>query len=215
MTANQTEPEMQIPDEPPEPDVTEQAETAAPPGQRTEAPAAEEAAAQRSAGHPAEQEVAELKDRLLRALAENENLIRRAKRDREDTAKYAAANFARDMLTVADNLNRAIAAAPEGAREDETVRAFVEGVELTGRELLSALERHGIRRISPLGEKFNHDLHEALFEVPTSDAAPGTVVQVLEDGYVIHDRLLRAAKVGVAKAMPGGSGGGHRVDTTA
>ena len=93
---------------------------------------------------------------------------------------------------------------------------FVEGVELTGRELLSALERHGIRKISPLGEKFNHDLHEALFEVPTSDAAPGTVVQVLEDGYVIHDRLLRAAKVGVAKALPGAGGnGGHKVDTTA
>lgn len=207
MTANQTEPETQSPEEPAEPDVMEQAESA-------EAPA--EAAAPPPSGKTPEQEIAELKDRLLRSLAENENLIRRAKRDREDTAKYAAANFARDMLTVADNLNRALAAVPEGARDDETVRAFVEGVELTGRELLAALERHGIRKISPLGEKFNHDLHEALFEVPTSDAAPGTVVQVLEDGYVIHDRLLRAAKVGVAKALPGAGGeGGHKVDTTA
>ena len=207
MTANQTEPEMQSPEEPAEPDVMEQAEAA-------EAPA--KAAAPPPAGKTPEQEIAELKDRLLRSLAENENLIRRAKRDREDTAKYAAANFARDMLTVADNLNRALAAVPGGARDDETIRAFVEGVELTGRELLSALERHGIRKISPLGEKFNHDLHEALFEVPTSDAAPGTVVQVLEDGYVIHDRLLRAAKVGIAKALPGADGnGGHKVDTTA
>lgn len=207
MTANQTEPEM---DSPEEPDVMEQAEAA-------EAPIAREPAEaqQQPAGKAAEEEIAALKDRLLRALAENENLIRRARRDREDTAKYAAANFARDMLTVADNLNRALAAVPESVRGDEATRAFVEGVELTGRELLAALERHGIRKISPLGEKFNHDLHEALFEVPTSDAAPGTVVQVLEDGYVIHDRLLRAAKVGVARALPGGGNGGHRVDTTA
>ena len=204
MTANQTEPEVQSPEQPAEPDATQ-------PGAAAAAPPAE-----KSGGKTPEQEIAELKDRLLRALAENENLIRRAKREREDTAKYAAANFARDMLMVADNLHRALAAMPEAVRGDENAKGFVEGVELTGRELLAALERHGIRKISPLGEKFNHDLHEALFEVPTSDAAPGTVVQVLEDGYVIHDRLLRAAKVGVAKALPGTAGdGGHKVDTTA
>jgi len=204
MTANQTEPEVQSPEQPAESGATQpEAAAAVPP-------------AEKSGGKTPEQEIAELKDRLLRALAENENLIRRAKREREDTAKYAAANFARDMLMVADNLHRALAAMPEAVRGDENAGGFVEGVELTGRELLAALERHGIRKISPLGEKFNHDLHEALFEVPTSDAAPGTVVQVLEDGYVIHDRLLRAAKVGVAKALPGMAGdGGHKVDTTA
>jgi molecular chaperone GrpE len=219
MTANQTEPEREFPEEPAEPDMMEQAEAAEAPVEHQPAELSEQAAEprpaeQQPAGKAAE-EIAALKDRLLRALAENENLIRRAKRDREDTAKYAAANFARDMLTVADNLNRALAAVPESVRGDDATRAFIEGVELTGRELLAALERHGIRKISPLGEKFNHDLHEALFEVPTSDAAPGTVVQVLEDGYVIHDRLLRAAKVGVARALPGGSDGGYRGDTTA
>jgi molecular chaperone GrpE len=164
-----------------------------------------------------EDEVAELKDRLLRALAENENLIRRARRDREDAAKYAAANFARDMLKVSDNLRRAMDSVPQELREaDEATRAFIEGVELTERELLSTLERHGITRISPLGDKFNHDLHEALFEVPTDEVEPGTVVQVMEDGYIIHDRLLRAARVGVAKALPAAGGdGGHQVDTTA
>jgi len=168
----------------------------------------------------AKSEVAELRDKLLRALAENENLLRRAKREREDTAKYAAANFARDMLAVADNLGRALESVPPALREMEDAAGFLDGVELTERELRATLERHGITRISPLGEKFDHDRHEALFEVPTSDAEPGTVVQVLQDGYVIHDRLLRAARVGVAKALPDGGGSdkdgdGHAVDTTA
>ena len=165
-----------------------------------------------------EEESAELKDRLLRSLAENENLIRRARRDREDATKYAAANFARDMLSVSDNLRRAMDAVPPELREsDDAAKAFLEGVELTERELLSTLERHGITRISPLGEKFNHDLHEALFEVPTNDADPGTVVQVMEEGYTIHDRLLRAARVGIAKALPapGGDDDERKVDTTA
>lgn len=188
-------------------------------GAQSEADASAEAAdtVAAQAAEPAktpEEEIGELKDRLLRALAENENLIRRARRDREDAAKYAVANFARDMLKVADNLQRAMGAVPAELREaDDAARAFLEGVELTERELLSTLERHGITRISPLGEKFDHDRHEALFEVPTNDAEPGTVVQVMEDGYIIHDRLLRAARVGVAKALPGA--GEHQVDTTA
>lgn len=165
-----------------------------------------------------EEEIAQLKDRLLRSLAENENLIRRGRREREDAMKYAAANFARDMLSVADNLARALEVAPDPAEagEDSTLAAFIEGVELTGRELASALERHKIVKISPLGEKFDHDRHEALFEVPTSDVAPGTVVQVVEDGYMIHDRLLRAARVGVAKALDsdGSEGDEHTVDRT-
>ena len=148
-----------------------------------------------------EAEIADLKDKLLRALADNENTIRRAKREREDTAKYAAANFARDMLTVADNLNRAIAAIPKSLHsDDDEITGFLEGINLTSRELLTVLERHGIERISPLGEKFNHDQHEALFEVPTADKESGIVVQVVEDGFMIHERLLRPAKVGVSKA---------------
>jgi molecular chaperone GrpE len=164
-----------------------------------------------------EAEIADLKDKLLRALADNENTIRRAKREREDTAKYAAANFARDMLTVADNLQRALDATPDGLRDgDDQSKSFLEGIELTGRELLSVLERHGIKRISPMGEKYNHDQHEALFEVPTSDAEPGMVMQVIEDGFMIHSRLLRAAKVGVSKAISSpDEGEGHNVDTTA
>lgn len=169
---------------------------------------------------PAE-EIAELKDKLLRSLAENENQIRRARRDREDATKYAAANFARDMLGVADNIRRAMEAVPEGLnQEDAAVKGFLEGIALTERELLTTLERHGIKKLSPLGEKFDHDHHEALFEVPTNDAEPGTVMQVVEEGFIIHDRLLRAARVGVAKALapptpPGDGEDGHQVDTTA
>ena len=164
-----------------------------------------------------EEQIAELKDKLLRALAENENILRRAKREREDAAKYAAANFARDMLTVGDNLHRALAAIPDALRAgDDATKSFIEGVDMTGRDLLSVLERHGIKRLSPLGEKFNHDQHEALFEVLTTEAAPGTVVQVVEDGFMIHDRLLRPARVGVAKAAPDeGESEGHAVDTSA
>ena len=164
-----------------------------------------------------EEQIADLKDKLLRALAENENIIRRARREREDAGKYAAANFARDMLSVGDNLHRALAAIPDALRDgDAETKAFIEGVEMTGRELLSVLERHGIVRISPLGEKFDHDRHEALFEVPTADADPGVVVQVLEDGFMVHERLLRPARVGVAKALADpGDTEGHAVDTSA
>lgn len=156
-------------------------------------------------------EIAELKDKLLRALAETENVRRRATKEREDTSKYAIAGFARDMLGIADNLRRALDNAPQ----DGSAQTFVEGVALTERELQAALERHGIKKLDPKGEKYNHDLHEAMFEVPTADAAPGTVVQVVEPGYMIHDRLLRPARVGVAKALPGAAGAGQQVDTTA
>ncbi len=170
-----------------------------------------------SGGMTPEEQIADLKDKLLRALAENENTIRRARREREDAAKYASANFARDMLSVGDNLHRAMAAIPDALRDGEgEVKSFIEGVEMTGRELLSVLERHGIVRISPMGEKFDHEKHEALFEVPTADADPGTVVQVVEDGFMIHDRLLRPARVGVARASADpGESEGHAVDTSA
>lgn len=148
-----------------------------------------------------ERELAETKDKLLRALADMENLRRRTQKEREDTAKYAVANFAREMLTVADNLRRAIEAIPEEARQtDELIKGVVEGVELTERDLQGAFERLGIVKIDPMGEKFTHEFHEALYEAPSEDAEPGTVIHVMEIGYVLHDRLLRPARVGVAKA---------------
>jgi len=205
MTDEKKTPESETPEDAPQPEPAVDQDAAAP---ETEG----ESAPQDGGAGEAPDEAAVLKDRLLRALAENENIVRRARKDREDAAKYAAANFARDMLSVADNLRRALDSMPPSLREDDAGKTLAEGVELTEKELLAALERHGIKRISPMGERFNHDLHEAMFEVPTNEAAPGTVVQVMEEGYVIHDRLLRAARVGIAKALPES---GHTVDTTA
>ena len=150
-----------------------------------------------------EAEIAALNDRLLRTLAEGENLRRRAQREREETAKYAIAGFARDVLGVGDNLRRALETLPEGASsEDGPMKPFIEGVALTERELLGVFERHGVEKLDPAGQKFDHNLHEAMFEVPTAEAAPGTVVHIVEAGYVLNGRLLRAARVGVAKPPP-------------
>lgn len=147
----------------------------------------------------AEAEAAEAKDRLLRALAEMENVRRRAQREREDAAKYGATNFAKDLLSVADNLRRALDSLPEAQATDELTRTLLQGVAATERELLAAFERHGIRRIDPQGERFDHNLHQAIFEVENAGQPAGTIVQVLQPGYVMHDRLLRPAMVGVAK----------------
>jgi molecular chaperone GrpE len=170
----------------------------------------------------AKAEIGRLKDQLLRALAETENVRRRAARDREDAQRYAASNFAKDMLTVSDNLGRALQHIPaEQLESDPALKSLYDGVAATERQLLAAFERHGIKRIEPLGEKFDANLHQAMFEVPGSGQPAGTVVQVLQPGYVMHDRLLRAAMVGVAKAAPGakpnGEGGepGSRIDTLA
>ena len=149
-----------------------------------------------------EAEIAELNDRLLRALAETENVRRRGQRDREETAKFAITGFARDVLSVADNLRRALEALPEDAGESEALSSLVGGIELTERELAAIFQRHGVEKIDPAGEKFDHNLHEAMFEIPTADAEPGTVMQVVETGYVLNGRLLRAARVGIAKAPP-------------
>jgi molecular chaperone GrpE len=166
----------------------------------------------------ARQEAAQLKDQLLRALAEAENVRRRAQREREDAAKYAIANFARDVLQVSDNLHRALDAIPQDAlASDEALRSLHEGVSATERQLDAALERQQVKRIWPMGEKFDANLHQAMFEVPTAEHQPGTVVQVMQAGYLIHDRLLRPALVGVAK-QPAGEApppGGARVDTIA
>jgi molecular chaperone GrpE len=153
----------------------------------------------------AEEQVAEMKDRLLRTLAEMENLRGRTAREVEDTRKYAVTGFARDVLEVADNLGRALASVPQEAREtDEAVKNLMLGVEMTQRSLLTALEKHKVRRVAPQkGDRFDPNLHQAMFEVPTDQHAPGTVAEVMQDGYVIADRLLRPALVGVAKATGG------------
>ena len=149
-------------------------------------------------------ENAELKDRVLRAAAEMENLRNRTARDVRDAKTYAVTGFARDLLAVADNLNRALAALPAESRAaaDSGVVALVEGVELTERSLITALERHGVRKLEPQGQKFDPNFHQAMFEVPNPDVPNNTVVQVVQDGYAIADRVLRPAMVGVAKGGP-------------
>jgi len=149
-----------------------------------------------------EEQVSELKDQLLRALAETQNVRRRADRDRTDASKYAVTNFARDMLTVADNLRRTIESAKPNSESptENADQAFREGVEMTERDLLASLGRHGIKQVSPMGEKFDHNFHQAMFEVETIDQEPGVIVQVIQKGFVIGERLLRPAMVGVAKA---------------
>jgi molecular chaperone GrpE len=149
-----------------------------------------------------EAELAEQKDQLLRALAETENVRRRAQREREDAVKYAVAGFAKELLSVADNLRRALDSLPESEVKDERMRGLVTGVEATERELLSVFERHGLRRIDPDGERFDHNLHQAIFEAERPGKPGGIVIEVLQPGYVLHDRLLRPAMVGVAKQTP-------------
>lgn len=173
----------------------------------TDAPAPETATAETPAVDPTEalaRENADLKDRLLRTLAEMENLRRRTEKETKDARDYAVTAFARDLLSVADNFDRAIAHAPAELRADETGggKALIEGVELTGRELLKTLEKHGVRKLSPLGEKFDPNLHQAMFEVPNPQVVAGTVIQVMQDGFAIAGRVLRPALVGVAKGGP-------------
>ncbi len=149
-------------------------------------------------------ENAELKDKVLRTLAEMENLRRRAEREAADAKTYGVTSFARDMLTFADNLRRAAESAPSGAREQEgtALKTLIEGIELTERDFLSRLGKYGIKKLEPLGAKFDPNLHEALFEVPDETVPNGTVAQVMEDGYTIGERVLRPAKVGVSRGGP-------------
>lgn len=159
------------------------------------------------------------KDRALRALAEVENVRKRLERERDEARTYSVARFARDMLTVADNLNRALAAFPSEARAklDESAKAVLDGVDATARELGAALARHGIKPIEAQGQRFDPNLHQAIAEVPSTDAQPGTVVNVVQTGYLIGDRLLRPAMVTVAKsggaAPSAGNGAGENFGT--
>lgn len=146
----------------------------------------------------------ELKDRALRVAAEMENLRRRTARDVHDARAYAIANFARDMLAVSDNLRRALDAIPAEAKAsgDAGYTTLIDGVELTERAMLGALERHGVKKLEPEGEKFDPNFHQAMFEIPNPDVPNNTVVQVVQSGYVIGERVLRPAMVGVAKGGP-------------
>jgi molecular chaperone GrpE len=150
-----------------------------------------------------EADLAEFRDRALRALAETENVRRRLEREREDTARYAIARFAGDLLSVADNLRRALDAVPAGAvGKDEFLAKLVDGVGATERTMLSVLEKNGVKKLDPTGQKFDPNFHEVLFEIDAPDSPAGTVVQVLEAGYTIGDRLLRPARVAASKAGP-------------
>lgn len=172
------------------------------------------------AGTLPEVEIAELKDRLLRTLAEMENLRQRTRREIDEAQTYGVTRFARDLLDVADNLRRAIDNAP-GGEQPEAVRNLVTGVEMTEQALLATFERNRIRKVTPeRGERFDHKLHQAVFELPTDELPTGSIAEVLTPGYVIGDRLLRAAMVGVAKATPPsgpaeGAERGSTVDTSA
>ena len=176
-------------------------------------PESPEQSAEKAAGIPEvpvdpiallEAEKADLKDKLLRTLADMENLRRRTEREVADARLYGVTSFARDMLTVADNLRRALESLPAEARAagGDQIKALVDGVELTERDFLKTLEKHGVKQRVPMGEKFNPNFDQAMFEIPDDSKPSGTVVQVVQAGYVIGDRVLRPSMVGVSKAAP-------------
>jgi molecular chaperone GrpE len=177
-------------------------EAAAPP--ETVAPATAPAADQAPAQPDPVAVAVELRDRLLRTLAEMENLRKRTDREVADSRLYGVASFARDMVGVADNMRRALeAVAPElRASAQSGVKALIEGVELTERELFKALEKNGVRQFTPQGEKFDPNRHQAMFEVPDAAVPAGSIVQVVQPGYMIGERVLRPALVGVSKGGP-------------
>lgn len=146
------------------------------------------------------EEAAALKDRLLRTAADMDNLRKRAEREKAEATLYAATNFARDLLSVADNMGRALAAVTPEVRADAVAANLLAGVELTERELLNVFQRYGIRKVETVGTKFDPNFHQALFELPTKEHPPGTVVQEMQSGFAIGERCLRPAMVGVAKA---------------
>jgi len=142
-----------------------------------------------------------LKDQLLRAMADTENMRRRSERESANVRKYGHTPFARDLVGAIDNLSRAVESAPNDSDVlDETIKSIITGIQLSWTELQSVIEKHGIQRVDPLGEKFDYNLHQAMFEVPTEDQVSGVVLEVVQHGYVLHDRLLRPAMVGVSKA---------------
>ncbi len=162
-----------------------------------------------------EAELGKVRDQLLRALADSENTRKRALREREDAGKYAVSAFARDLLDFSDNFRRALDAIPPELRDaDDRIASLITGIESMRQELGNVFEKHGIKKIEPLHEPFNPNFHEVIFEAPGTGKPPGTIIQLIEPGYVIRDRLLRPARVGVAKD-DGHKGEGHKIDTQA
>lgn len=147
-----------------------------------------------------EAELAEAKQQVLYAQAETQNVRRRAEQEAKNARDYGATSFARDVLSVADNVSRALAAIPEELRGDDKFKGLVAGLEATGRELDTVFARNGIAKIDAVGHKLDPNRHQAMMEIPSAEAEPGTVVQEIQAGYMIKDRLLRPALVGVAKA---------------
>jgi molecular chaperone GrpE len=173
------------------------------------APGAEPAAAAPAEAQSADpaalaKEAADLKDRLLRTLAEMENLRRRTEREVADARSYGVSNFARDILAVADSMERALKALDDEIRDkaDAGVKALLDGVEITERELIKVMEKHGVRKIEPMGQKFDPNMHQAMYEIPDPSVPAGTVVQIMQPGYTIGERVLRPALVGVSKGGP-------------
>ncbi|QQG37091.1 MAG: nucleotide exchange factor GrpE [Micavibrio aeruginosavorus] len=163
-----------------------------------------------------QQQLAAMKDQGLRALAEAENTRKRAIKDREDASKYAIANFARDILDYTDNFKRAIDSIPDElkASGDDRIKNMIAGLEAMQRQLLQTFEKNGVKKIEPRDEPFNPHFHEVMFEVPGTGKPAGTIIQLVDAGYILHDRLLRPARVGVAKDE-GQGGSAHNVDTQA
>ena len=180
-------------------------------GPATDAPTQPEPAAAPKPSTSLDRELAEMKDRLLRALADMENMRKRTEREVADARAYGISAFARDILGVADNMHRAMQALEDElrAKADDATKALLEGVELTERELMNVLEKHGVKRIEPLNQKFDPNRHQAMFEVEDPSVPSGTVVQVMQSGYLIGERVLRPAMVAVskggAKAAPASS----------
>lgn len=165
-----------------------------------ETPVAEEEADAESPFARLEVELEKLRNEVLYAQAETQNVRRRLEKEKADASTYAATGFARDVLSVADNLSRALQAIPNELREDERIKALLTGLEMTGKELDNVFQRNGITKIEAIGEKLDPNKHQAMIELPHAEAEPGTVIQEMQTGYMIKDRLLRPALVGVAKA---------------
>lgn len=146
-----------------------------------------------------EEQLAQMKDQWIRAVAENENLRRRAEREKQDALKYAASHFARDMITITDYLEKALSTMQAYENEDDVLKAFVSGVDMTAKELHNVFERHGVKKINPQDTKFDPNLHQAMMEVDSDEHEPGHIVHIMQHGYTMHDRLLRPSLVGVAK----------------
>lgn len=170
----------------------------------------------------AQAEIAALNDKVLRLAAELENTRRRADRDKADAGRYAIANFARDLIVVADNFERAFRVAESGEGGPDSVNALIDGLKMTEKELLSVLDRHGVRRVAAEREKFDPNLHQAVAQIPHADIPPGHVVDVAQQGFTIGERVLRAAMVtvssgpgngGAPASAPSGGGSGERLDT--